>query len=96
MRDVSKRLIGKHVTHVIITRIWKELYEIHGSYSDETRVIFQYDGHVSAHITEKDYKKYQQELTFDQLCASLGNLFIDFLYFFNNGESNKIVEILKH
>ena len=72
------------------------LYEIHGSYLDETRIIFQYDGQVSAHITEKDYKKYQQELTFDQLCASLGNLFIDFLKYFNNGEGNKIMELLNH
>ena len=71
------------------------LYDLHGSYLNETRIFFQYDGHVSAQITEKDYKQYKKELTFDQLCASLGNLFIEFLTYFKNGESHKIIDMLK-
>lgn len=71
------------------------LYDMHGSYLDDTRVIFQFNGQVSAHITEKDYKKYQEELTFDQLCSSLGNMFIEFMEMFKNGEGNLILEKIK-
>jgi hypothetical protein len=68
---------------------------MHGSYLDDTRVIFQFNGQVSAHITEKDYKKYQEELTFDQLCSSLGNMFIEFMEMFKNGEGDLILEKIK-
>lgn len=71
------------------------LYDMHGSYLDDTRVIFQFNGQVSAHITEKDYKKYQEELTFDQLCSSLGNMFIEFMELFKNGEGECILEEIK-
>lgn len=71
------------------------LYDMHGSYLDDTRVIFQFNGQVSAHITEKDYKKYQEELTFDQLCSSLGNMFIEFMELYKNGEGDLILEKIK-
>ncbi|MFX0058602.1 MAG: hypothetical protein ACFE85_16510 [Candidatus Hodarchaeota archaeon] len=31
MREVSKRLIGHHVTHDIITRVWENGYRLYGS-----------------------------------------------------------------
>ncbi len=71
------------------------LYDMHGNYLDDTRVIFQFNGQVSAHITEKDYKKYQEELTFDQLCSSLGNMFIEFMELYKNGEGDHILEKIK-
>jgi hypothetical protein len=71
------------------------LYDMHGSYLDDTRVIFQFNGQVSAHITKKDYNKYQEELTFDQLCSSLGNMFIEFLELFIDGASDRILEKIK-
>jgi len=71
------------------------LYGMHGSYLDDTRVIFQFNGQVSTHITEKDYKKYQEELTFDQLCSSLGNIFIEFMELYKNGEVDRILEKIK-
>jgi Ca2+/Na+ antiporter len=71
------------------------LYDMHGSYLDDTRIIFQFSGQVSTHITEKDYKKYQEELTFDQLCSSLGNIFIEFMELYKNGEGDRILEKIK-
>jgi hypothetical protein len=71
------------------------LYDMHGNYFDDTRVIFQFNGQVSAHITEKDYKKYKEELTFDQLCSSLGNMFIEFMEMYKNGEGDLILEKIK-
>jgi len=64
------------------------------NYQKDTNVTFDSDGHVSVNITEKDYKKYKEELTFDQLCQSLGNLFKDFLLLHQRGEDKKIIERL--
>jgi len=66
-----------------------------GHYTDDTRIIFQFDGNVSAVITEKDYKKYREEWSFDQLCTSMGNLFIEFLDLFKNGEGGRILDRIK-
>jgi len=71
------------------------LWHVQGSYHDDTRVVFKFDGTVSAVISEKDYKKYKDQLTFDQLCAAFGNQFVEFLEFFRNGQSTQIVEKLK-
>jgi hypothetical protein len=68
------------------------LYNLHGHYLDDTRVIFQFNGEVSAHITEKDYKKYREEWTFDQLCAALGSLFIEFIELYKDGDGERILD----
>ena len=38
-----------------------------------------FDGNVSASISKKDYLAFTEELAFDQLCDSLGKLFIEFM-----------------
>lgn len=48
-------------------------------YEKDTYVTFDFRGNVSVNIAKKDYRKYKEEFTFDQLCSSLGNLFIEFL-----------------
>lgn len=68
------------------------LYNVHGHYTDDTRLTFQFDGNVSAYITENDYKKYRQEWTFDQLCVSMGNLFVEFLELFKEGKGDHILQ----
>ena len=47
-------------------------------YLDTTWVRFDNDGNVTANISRSDYLKYNDELSFDQLCNSLGKLFIEF------------------
>lgn len=71
------------------------LHDMHGSYLNDTRVIFQFDGRVSTHITEKDYKKFRGQLTFDQLCGSMGNIFIEFIDLFKNGEVDSILDTIR-
>jgi hypothetical protein len=61
----------------------------------ETHVVFEQDGHMSVHIAKKDYKKYQDELAFDQLCSSLGKLIEEFLYFYERGDEQFIISKLK-
>ncbi|MFC2097005.1 hypothetical protein ACFLSI_01595 [Bacteroidota bacterium] len=67
------------------------LYNIHSNYVSETRIIFNYDGNISVNISKGDYKKYHEELTFDQLCNSMGSLFIYFFELFNRGEGDRIL-----
>ena len=60
-------------------------------YMDDTWVTFDFDGNVSVNISHRDYMKYQEALSFDQLCASLGDLFIDFIETYQRGEGVRII-----
>ena len=70
---------------------FKRLYNTFGHYTDDTRVTIQYNGDVSVHISKYDYKKYKDELTFDQLCDSMGALFIQYFELFKNGEGDQLM-----
>jgi len=63
-------------------------------YAGFSHIIFNYDGKVSAHISKGDYVKYRDRLAFDQLCDSLGNLFIEFYQLFVGDEAEKIKDQL--
>lgn len=60
-------------------------------YSNNTRVIIDREGNLSAIISKKDYLQYREALSFDQLCASLGELFIKFFTYYQNGEEVRIM-----
>jgi hypothetical protein len=49
---------------------------------------------LSVHISRKDYKKYKNELTFDQLCVSLGGIFMSLFRKFLNEEKEVILNSL--
>ena len=68
------------------------LFNLHGGYENVTRIVFNHDGNVSTSIVKTDYSKYKEALTFDQLCDSLGNLFIEFMQHFQKGDVAKIME----
>ena len=57
-----------------------------------THVNFDYRGNLSVFIAKKDYQKYKDELTFDELCNSLGNIILQFLEYFKQGEGERILE----
>jgi hypothetical protein len=61
-------------------------------YMAETWVAIDFDGNVSVHIAQRDYLDYRDTLSFDQLCASLGNLFVDFVALFCRGEGVRIID----
>ncbi len=63
-----------------------------GDYRDATWVNFDANGEVSVHIAQKDYLDYRQPLAFDPLCASLGQVFIDFFELFSKGEGVRIID----
>jgi hypothetical protein len=63
-----------------------------GDYRDASWVNFDVNGEVSVHITQKDYLEYREPLAFDKLCASFGQLFIEFLELYSNGEGIRAVD----
>lgn len=63
-----------------------------GDFRDATWVNFDMDGEVSVHIAQKDYLDYREPLVFDQLCESLGQVFIDFFELYIKGEGVRVVD----
>jgi len=61
-------------------------------YTDETWVAFDFEGRVSVNISHRDYLEYRESLAFDQLCESLGNLFVEFIDMYNRGEGTRIID----
>ena len=60
-----------------------------------TYVCYDFEGNVSISISKSDYKKYRDELTFDQLCNSLGSLFNTFLQLYLEGKSEEIIPLIE-
>lgn len=58
---------------------------------DDTWVAFDFEGNVSVNISQRDYLEFREALSFDQLCESLGELFIEFLETFKRGEAVRII-----
>ncbi len=56
---------------------------------------FDYEGNISVHISKYDYRRYKEQLTFDQLCASIGNVFKRFLKYYQDGTEMRIITELK-
>jgi len=61
-------------------------------YTDETWVSFDNEGRVSVNISHRNYLEYRESLAFDQLCESLGNLFVEFIDMYNRGEGTRIID----
>ena len=63
-------------------------------YKDQTWVAIDFDGQVSAHVSREDYLDYREELSLDELCESLGRLFIEMLDQYKRGEGRAILDRL--
>jgi hypothetical protein len=55
-------------------------------------VAFEEDGHVSVQITQRDYLNFQEDLNFDQLCQSLGDLFVEFIDLYRTKQGVRILD----
>ena len=62
-----------------------------GNYNYHSWISFDFEGNVSASISKKDYMAFTEELAFDQLCDSLGNLFIEFMEYYKKNETERIL-----
>jgi len=61
---------------------------------DRTWISFDFSGNVSVNISKNYYLDYKENLSFDQLCESLGNLFIKFFGYYKKGEEIRIIDNL--
>ena len=87
-------ITSKNITLVIVknSEEFPRLLGLSGDYRDATWVNFDMDGEVSVHISQKDYLDYREPLAFDQLCTSLGQVFIDFIELYNKGEGIRVID----
>jgi hypothetical protein len=65
-----------------------------GDYVRETWVSFDFEGNVSANVAQSDYLEYREPLSFNKLCESLGNLFIEFAELVRRGEGVRVIDRL--
>lgn len=79
---------------VMMSREFSLLYSLRPSYIDRSWVAFSYHGDVSVHISKKDYLLYRDQLSFDQLCDSTGELFKEFFTMFLNNDGVRIIDRL--
>ncbi len=70
------------------------LYGPNLKYWDRTWISIDFTGNVSVNISKEYYLDYRENLSFDQLCESLGNLFIRFYEYYKKGEEVRIIDHL--
>ena len=68
------------------------LFRGRADYADETWVSFDSDGNVAVNISMEDYLNFREDLSFAQLCDSLGGLFIEFFELFKRGQGVRIID----
>jgi hypothetical protein len=59
---------------------------------ENTRITIDFDGNISVHISKRDYLDYRDDLSFNHLCESLGDLVIDFYEQYYNHEEVRILD----
>jgi len=83
---------SNRVVLVVPENMMYYLMGLKSDYQDNTYIALDFDGNVSVKISQKDYKKYREELTFDQLCSSFGYLFLKFIDQYIDNQSQSIIE----
>lgn len=63
-------------------------------YIEDTWVAIDYEGNISVNITQEDYLLFKQDLDFDQLCQSLGDVFAEFLEYSKSGQETRIIDMM--
>lgn len=64
-------------------------------YSKTSRVLFERDGSMSIQIAPSDYRHYKEQLTFDQLCQGLAEVFKRFMQHYHDGVESRIMTELR-
>lgn len=73
---------------------WKHFIRGKIDFQRLTYVAFDNEGKVSVNISRKDYQKYRDQLSFEQLCASLGSLMTRFLAYHQTGNAENILAVI--
>jgi hypothetical protein len=94
---IAATYVGKDRVAFVPVRESREapfLLGLKPDYTRETWVCFDFAGNVSANISQRDYLDYREALSFDKLCHSLGDLFVEFVGMFARGEGVRIIDRL--
>lgn len=75
-------------------RSYKHMLGFAGDISQDTWINIDFNGNLAVNISKKDYYMYKEDLSFDQLCASLANVFVEFLMLYEKDESIRIMDRL--
>ena len=97
---VAKNLIAlpyKESDRIVfaIVKMGKEfgyLFLPDNDYRSKTWVAFDNDGNISVQISKEDYLNYKEDLSFDELCVSLGNVFKEFFELYRKGDTVRIID----
>ena len=84
------------IVFVVPENILKHFFIPWQGYGGTTWVAFGFDKKMTVNVTKKDYNRYREELTFDKLCASFGDMFRTFLEMHKNGDQKRILELLNN
>ncbi len=68
------------------------MYQFSFPYENRSWVSFDFEGNITAKISKKDYLYYKDDLPFDQLCDSLGKLYIEFFQLYIDGKGVRIID----
>jgi len=63
--------------------------------NDISYMTFDFIGVAMVYISRRDYKKYKDSQSFDHLCESMGKLFKRFLDYYQNGNEERFIAVLK-
>jgi len=58
-------------------------------------ISFSKDGKIMVQISKEDYRMYRNQLTFDQLCNALSEVYKQFLDYYKDGNEERIITELK-
>lgn len=81
----------ERVVHLLEYKLSHLLY-FRNDYEYLTHITFEKEGNIIVYISKKFYSKYKDELTFDQLCKSFGDLFKEFFVMHKRGEGKNIIK----
>ena len=79
---------------VMMSREFSLLYSLRPNYLERSWVALTYQGDITVHISKRDYLEYKDQLSFDRLCESMGDLFKEFLEMFLKNEGVRIIDRL--
>ena len=68
------------------------LFSMKFNYLERTWVTIDFEGNVSAHISKYDYLRYVEEYSFDLLCKSLGEKYIEFFELYIKNEGVRVID----
>lgn len=85
---------GQRIVMVVVKmgEEFRYMLGLHDPLQDETWVSFDFEGDVSVNISQRDYLEFRENLSFDQLCESLGQLFVEFFKLFRHGEGVRVID----